>query len=102
LLRRSRFKRTLTIIDAPPVLSLWEAKMNRRDLVSAWLFGGAVWVLGLLGLFVLSPQSPEGELSAGADRTRAYYLASQTATLYQDPSGKYTVVVRAPGPAAYF
>ena len=76
--------------------------MSRREFVSAWLFGGGVWLLGLLGLFALSAQSPEGVAGSGADRVSAYYLASQTATLYQDPSGKYTVVVRAPGPAAYF
>ncbi len=76
--------------------------MSRRDFVSAWLFGGGVWLLGLLGLFALSPQSPERDAGSGSGRQSAYYLPSQTATLYQDPSGKYTVVVRAPGPAAYF
>jgi hypothetical protein len=70
--------------------------------MSAWIFGGGVWLLGLLGLVAMSAQTPERDIGSGADSGSAYYLPAQTATLYQDPSGKYTVVVRAPGPAAYF
>lgn len=84
------------------MLKTWEAKVTKREVLSAWLMGGGVWVLGLLALVVLSAPSaaPGGEFASPQAST--HYLASQTATRYQDPSGKYTVVVRGPGPAIYF
>lgn len=84
------------------MLKRWEAKVTKREVLTAWLVGGGVWVLGLLALVALSAQSaaPAGEFASPP--TRAHYVPSQTATRYQDPSGKYTVVVRGPGPAIYF
>ncbi len=61
-----------------------------------------VWVLGLLALVALSAQSADSGGIFASPPARAHYLPSQTATRYQDPSGKYTVVVRGPGPAIYF
>lgn len=84
------------------MLKTWEAKVTKREVLSAWLVGGGVWVLGLLALVALSAPSagPGGEFASPP--ARAHYVPSQTATRYQDPSGKYTVVVRGPGPAIYF
>ncbi len=76
--------------------------MTKREVLSAWLIGGGVWVLGLLALVALSAQSPAPGGEIASTSASSHYVPSQTAMRYQDPSGRYTVVVRGPGPAIYF
>ncbi len=51
-----------------------------------------VWLLGLIGL-ALTPATSAADLS-GETRSGVVYSLNDTQTLYQDPSGTYSVPVR--------
>ena len=78
--------------------------MSTRSFLAAWLTGGGLWLLGLIGL-VLVPQPYDQRVAyldgAAASGNSTYYVHTRTSSLHQDPSGKYTVVVRGIRPVAH-
>ncbi len=78
--------------------------MSARSFLAAWVTGGGLWLLGLIGLVVV-PQHYDPNVAylddATASRDSTYYVHTRTSWLHQDPSGKYTVVVRAIRPVAH-
>jgi len=69
-------------------------KTWRRELAAAWIVGGAIWMAGVGGLAAVSAPNAEGALAAVGEGPGSYLQPSRTWSTYQDPSGKYTVVVR--------
>jgi hypothetical protein len=63
-----------------------------REIAAAWIVGGAIWVAGVGGLAAVSAPEADGAMAAGG--FASYLQPSQSWSTYQDPSGKYTVVVR--------
>jgi hypothetical protein len=64
-----------------------------REIATAWIVGGGIWIAGLGGLAALSGADAEGDMTAVGGLS-SYLQPSDTWSTYQDPSGKYWVVER--------
>ena len=70
--------------------------MSHHTVTIAAVLLGA-WVTGI-SLLALAPHSiARGDAATEAGRTPIYNLDSRVSSVYQDPSGRYTVYVRSPG-----
>lgn len=65
-----------------------------REIATAWIVGGGIWIAGLGGLAALSGADAEGAMTAGGGGLTSYLQPSDTWSTYQDPSGKYSIVER--------
>ncbi len=63
-----------------------------REVAAAWIVGGTIWVAGLGGLATLSAPAADG--TSAAVGANSYLQPTNSWSTYQDPSGRYTVVVR--------
>lgn len=79
--------------------------MSAHSFLSAWITGGGVWLLGLAALFAASQHTEDTARDvneSAASSYAAYRVHTQTSWLYQDPSGRYTAVLRATRPVESF
>lgn len=68
--------------------------MRLRSVISAWILGGGIWALGMLGLFAAPLLATETGAEARAQPVTTAYIHTGSWATYQHPSGKYTVRVR--------
>ena len=69
--------------------------MSHHTVTIAAVLLGA-WVSGILALALAPHSIARGDAANEADRTPIYHLDSRVSSVYQDPSGRFTVYVRAP------
>ncbi len=68
--------------------------MRLRSVISAWILGGGIWALGMLGLFAAPLLATESGAEARESTTVTAYIHTGSWATYQHPSGKYTVRLR--------
>ncbi len=70
-----------------------------RRVIGAWVMGGSIWVLGMFGLLAAPVTA---DITTSAVTASDYYAHTGSWKSYTDPSGKYTVVIRALAPGRAF
>ena len=69
--------------------------MSRHTVTIAAVLLGA-WVTGIAVLALAPHSTTHGDAANEVGRTPIYSLDSRVSSVYQDPSGRFTVYVRAP------